>query len=294
MLAIIGGSGIYQMDGLDIVEQYQIETPFGATSAAISRGVFSHNNKKDTHSKEVLFMPRHGNNHQLLPSEINYRANIWALKSLQATQVIGLSAVGSLQAEIKPGDLAMPSQYFDFVKGYREKSFFGNGMVAHVSTAEPSCHSLATAIHAVATNINQELHQNKTYACVDGPRLGTRAESLFLKNAAHCDLVGMTNVPEAFLAREAQLCYCTIGIVTDFDCWQDDPSQHVSVEQVISRYGKSLHTAKSLLMRFILAQEKNGDTQCQCGCRTALSSALLTPKSALNSENTALFELLSQ
>jgi 5'-methylthioadenosine phosphorylase len=294
MLAIIGGSGIYHMDGLEILEQYQIDTPFGATSAKISRGVFSDKRGEKAHKKEVLFLPRHGENHQLIPSEVNYRANIWALKSLQATQIIGLSAVGSLRADIEPGDLALPSQYFDFVKGYREKSFFGKGMVAHVSTAEPSCPTLAKAIANSAISIEQQLHQNKTYACVDGPRLGTRAESLFLKNAANCDLVGMTNVPEAFLAREAQLCYCTIGIVTDFDCWQDDASQHVSVEQVISRYGQSLNKAKSLLTHFILTEEENGDSQCQCGCRSALSHALLTPKSALTSDAADLLALLSR
>lgn len=294
MLAIIGGSGIYHMDGLEIIEQYQIDTPYGATSGKISRGVFSHQDEDITAKKEVLFLPRHGENHQLLPSEVNYRANIWALKSLQATQIIGLSAVGSLHADIEPGDLALPSQYFDFVKGHREKSFFGNGMVAHVSTAEPSCNTLAQAIARSAEQTGQKLHQNKTYACVDGPRLGTRAESLFLKNAAACDLVGMTNVPEAFLAREAQLCYCTIGIVTDFDCWQEDASQHVSVEQVISRYGQSLDKAKSLLTHFILAEEKNGGSQCQCGCRSALSHALLTPKAALSTDASQLLELLSR
>ena len=282
MLAIIGGTGIYKIEGLEVIEQHRIKTPFGEPSAAINRGIYK--------GKEVLFLPRHGEGHQLLPHEVNYKANIWALKSLSVTKIIGISAVGSLQQEIAPGDLAIPSQYFDFVKGNREKTFFGNGLVAHVSTAEPSCKSLATEIASAAKSLDITLHSNKTYACVDGPRLGTRAESLFLKNAAGCDLVGMTNVPEAFLAREAQICYCTIGVVTDFDCWQEDPSQHVSVEQVISRYGHSLEKAKKVLAHVI----ENETRQEDCACRTALNNAVLTPTDSLNDTAKALLELLQK
>ena len=282
MLAIIGGTGIYQIEGLEVTQEHKVDTPFGAPSAAIRQGTYL--------GKELFFLPRHGDNHQLIPSEINYRANIWALKSLGVTQIVGLSAVGSLQQEIEPGDLAIPAQYFDFIKGNREKTFFGNGLVAHVSTAQPSCSALADAIGAAASKLNIRLHQNKTYACVDGPRLGTRAESLFLKNAAGCDLVGMTNVPEAFLAREAQICYCTIGITTDYDCWQDDPSQHVSVEQVISRYGQSLEQAKHVLKRFIAESKQTED----CECRSALKTAVLTPKELLSPEAEELLEVLQR
>ena len=193
MLAVIGGTGIYNIDGLSVSEHIDVETPFGAPSAPIVKGVYQ--------GKEILFLPRHGVNHGLLPFEVNYRANIWALKSLGVKQIIGLSAVGSLQQEIAPGDLAIADQYFDFVKSPRDKTFFGNGLAAHVSTAEPTCSALADGINAAATSVDVSVHRNKTYACVDGPRLGTKAESLFLKNAAGCDLVGMTNVPEVFLAR---------------------------------------------------------------------------------------------
>lgn len=282
MLAIIGGTGVYSIDGLHIIEQHIIETPFGEPSAAIVRGMYQ--------NQEILFLPRHGETHSLLPSEVNYRANIWALKSLGVKQIIGLSAVGSLQQEIKPGDLAIADQYFDFIKSPRDKTFFGQGLVAHISTAEPTCTALADAITTAANTCSINIHRNKTYACVDGPRLGTKAESLFLKNAAGCDLVGMTNVPEVFLAREAQICYCTIGIATDYDSWKDDPSEHVTVEQVISRYGDSITKAKTVLEAYI----KGLPARCTSGCNHALASAMLTPVDAMSNQQKALFAVLSK
>lgn len=265
MLAIIGGTGLYNIEQLQVIKKHALVTPFGEPSSAVVEG--------ELNGTRVMFLPRHGEAHQLLPHEVNYRANIWALKSLGVTQVVGVSAVGSLQQEIAPGDISLPSQYFDFVKGERGKTFFGKGVAAHVSTAQPTCLALADAIEAAGNTVGIAVHRDKTYACVDGPRLGTKAESLFLRGPAGCDLVGMTNVPEVFLAREAQLSYCTIAIATDYDCWQDDPSTHVSVEQVISRYGSSLEKAKQLLIAFINGQAPT----CQCSCRTALSTSLLTP-----------------
>lgn len=281
MLGIIGGTGIYQLDGLEVTGEHDVETPFGKPSAPIVEGKIG--------VRTLFFLPRHGRQHELLPSEVNYRANIWALKSLGVTQVIGLSAVGSLKKEIAPGDLSLPDQYFDFVKGHREKTFFGKGLAAHVSTAEPTCKRLSAGLAAAGERVGIRLHTGKTYGCVDGPRLGTRAESFFLRGAAGCDLVGMTNVPEVFLAREAQLCYCTIAIATDYDCWLDDPDQHVSVEQVIARYGASLEKAKTVVSAFIDDYAEDGD----CACRCSLASAVLTPKEALNKEQSALLELLS-
>lgn len=281
MLGIIGGTGIYQLDGLEVTGEHDVETPFGKPSTPIVEGKIG--------VRTLFFLPRHGRQHELLPSEVNYRANIWALKSLGVTQVIGLSAVGSLKKEIAPGDLSLPDQYFDFVKGHREKTFFGKGLAAHVSTAEPTCKRLSAGLAAAGERVGIRLHTGKTYGCVDGPRLGTRAESFFLRGAAGCDLVGMTNVPEVFLAREAQLCYCTIAIATDYDCWLDDPDQHVSVEQVIARYGASLEKAKTVVSAFTDDYAEDGD----CACRCSLASAVLTPKEALNKEQSALLELLS-
>ncbi len=284
MLAIIGGTGIYQFEGLDVISKHQVETPYGLPSAEIIEGQYG--------ELKLFFLPRHGSAHQLLPHEVNYRANIFALKKLGVTQIIGLSATGSLQQEIAPGDLSLPSQYFDFIKGHREKSFFGEGIAAHVSTAEPTCSALAANLSKAAKQLGIMLHQNKTYACVDGPRLGTRAESLFLKNSVKADLVGMTNVPEVFLAREAQICYCTIAIATDYDCWQDDPAHHVTVAQVISRYGQSLEKAKSLLKDYLTHHHQEADDNSPQ--RQSLACAVLTPAEHIPEEKKALLEVLKR
>lgn len=296
MLGIIGGTGIYALDGLEIVQQHTLDTPYGAPSAPLVRGVLA--------GQQVCFLARHGTAHQLLPAEVNYRANIWALKSLGVTQVVAVSAVGSLQHEIAPGDLSIPDQYFDFVKGERQRTFFGEGLAAHVSTAEPTCSCLTAELVDAGAEIGQEIQTGKTYGCVDGPRLGTRAESFFLRGAAGCDLVGMTNVPEVFLAREAQLCYSTLCIATDYDCWLDDPDQHVSVEQVIARYGASLERAKTVLHQLIRRRSQSGSpntipsetapSDASCQCRSALKGAVLTSPDHLSDDKRALLELLQR
>lgn len=282
MYAIIGGTGVYQLEGAELIEQYSPSTPYGEISGPISLLQLREN--------KILFLPRHGEHHHLLPSEVNYRANIWALKSLGVTQLIGISAVGSLQKEIKPGDLIIPNQYIDFVKGPREKSFFGSGLVAHVSTAQPTSYALESLLLNAAQNFNETIHSHKTYICVDGPRLGTQAESLFFKNMG-CDLVGMTNVPEVFLAKEAQISYCSLCIATDYDAWMEDPSQHVSVQQVIERYGQSLEKAKKLITELF---SQSLDKELNCQNRTALSSAVLSPESSLDDEQLSLLELLKK
>ena len=272
MLAIIGGSGLYQLDELSIENEHVMETPFGQPSGPIIQGSYQ--------GRSVLFLARHGVNHQLLPHEVNYRANIFALKSLGARRVLGISAAGSLREDLKPGDLAIVTQYFDHTRGKRAYSFFGNGVAAHVSTAHPVCAVLAADIQNAAARIDQPLHQNKTYACVEGPRLGTRAESFFLRDSAKCDLVGMTNVPEVFLAREAQMAYCTICLVTDFDCWMDDPSQHVSVEKFFATYQGAMTNAKAILPELLRAPFTDTPTE----VREALAGSVLTPDEALTDE----------
>ena len=227
MLGIIGGSGLYQLQGLQIDREQTLTTAFGAPSSAISCGEYA--------GQPVLFLARHGPAHQLLPHEINYRANIYALKTLGAQRIISFSAAGSLRQEIKPGDLALVDQYFDHTRGRRAQSFFGNGVAAHVSTANPVCAALNSDIQRAAAAVGQPIRLNNSYACVEGPRLGTRAESFFLRDAVNCDLVGMTNLPEAFLAREAQIAYSSLCLITDYDCWMDDPSQHVEVPEISCR-----------------------------------------------------------
>lgn len=281
MLAIIGGTGVYQMDSLEILDSIQCDTPFGAPSGPVLRG------KLGKH--EVLFLARHGAGHQQLPHEINYRANIFALKQLGATQIIGVSAVGSLRAEIAPGDLALPEQYFDWTRGQRKASFFGGGVAAHVSTANPVSTNLVNWISAHAGKLKLRIHRGATYGCVEGPRLGTRAESHFLRQAG-CDLVGMTNVPEAFLAREAQICYATIGIATDYDCWMEDPSQHVQVDAIFTLYRQSLDKLRSLLQQMLddaLPVE-------EIEIRTALSHAMMCDENALSEEQRSWLAVLKK
>ncbi|MBT9506178.1 MTAP family purine nucleoside phosphorylase [Rhodoferax sp.] len=268
MLAIIGGTGIYDLPGMVLEESLSGSTPFGDPSGAVIRGRLG--------DQPILFLARHGAGHRLLPHEVNYRANIFALKSAGATQLLGISAVGSLALRIAPGDLAMPSQYFDWTKGGRERTFFGNGVAAHVSTATPVSKNMVDWVAAQAALLGIPLHRDVTYACVEGPRLGTRAESLFLQQVG-CDVVGMTNVPEVFLAREAQICYATIGIATDYDCWLEDPSQHVQVSAIFELYNKSLVKVRALLdalVRDPLPQEEPE-------IRTNLLHSLLTPDTAL-------------
>ena len=279
MLAIIGGTGLYDLPGLTITERIAQPTPFGQPSGEIMKGRF--------HSHDVMFLARHGNGHRLLPHEVNYRANIFALKQAGATMLLGFSAVGSLALEVKPGDIAMPEQYFDWTRGQRERTFFGNGVAAHVSTAKPVSAALVDAVQAAAHKAGHTVHRGLTYACVEGPRLGTQAESHFMRQAG-CQLVGMTNVPEVFLAREAQMAYATMGLVTDYDCWLDDPAQHVSVTAIFELYGKTLAKAAQVLDALLQAPLP----QPEPSIRSALASAMMTPDDAMTTEQLQLMAVL--
>jgi 5'-methylthioadenosine phosphorylase len=279
MLAIIGGTGLYDLAGLDIEERLTGDTPFGTPSGAVLRGRIG--------AQRLLFLARHGSGHRLLPHEVNYRANVFALKRAGATMVLGFSAVGSLTEPVAPGDLAMPEQYVDWTRGARERTFFGGGVAAHVSTAQPVSAVLVNAAAAAAQSLGITLHRGLTYACVEGPRLGTRAESHLLRQAG-CHLVGMTNVPEVFLAREAQLAYATVGIVTDYDCWMEDPLRHVSATGIFELYGKSLAQARRVLDALLAAPLPEPETD----IRRALQSALLTPDDAISAEQHAWLTVL--
>lgn len=280
MIGIVGGTGLYRMEGLEVTRSSEIDTPFGRPSGPVMLGRLA--------GRDVAFLPRHGLHHDLLPGEINFRANIWALKSVGVRTVIGVSAVGSLREAIRPGELALPSQYLDFTKGLRAASFFGKGLVAHVSTANPTCPRTEALIARVAESIGQPIHRDKTYACVEGPRLGTRAESFWLRGAG-ADLVGMTNVPEAFLALEAQLGYCVITVATDYDCWLDDASQHVSAEQVIGQFKESLGKVQKLIAKAVAEYQEDESRP----CRQALRAAVVTPREQLTAEQKQLLDFLS-
>ena len=269
MLAVIGGTGIYELAGMQVEQHLGGPTPFGTPSGSIVKGRLG--------GRELLFLARHGAGHKLLPHEVNYRANIYALKRAGATQILGFSAVGSLVQEIAPGDLAMPNQYFDWTRGARARSFFGEGVAAHVSTAQPASAKLIDWAAGQASAMGIRLHRDVTYACVEGPRLGTRAESLFMRQVG-CQLVGMTNVPEVFLAREAQICYATVCIATDYDCWMDDPAMHVSVSAILAKYRESLDRARALLDALLAGPLPEEDPE----IRSALQYSMLTPDDALN------------
>lgn len=277
-LGLVGGTGLYSLKGLQIQKQLEVETPFGKPSAPLTLGRFR--------EQEVVFLPRHGIHHELLPHEINYQANLFALKKVGVTAVVSVSATGSLQEEFAPGHLVVPDQYFDWTKK-RQNSFFGRGLVGHPATAQVACTNLIEQLRQAAEKGNVPLHVGGTYACVEGPRLGTRAESFFLKNAVRASVVGMTNLPEAFLAYEAQMAYATLAIVTDYDCWKNDPEEFVTVEKVIERYretiGKALHLLEVLCSSPLSLQSAN---------RTSLEGAVLSSEERLSAENKEILNVL--
>lgn len=260
-LGIIGGSGLYEMEGLADIESRKMLTPFGDPSDEILTGVLG--------ETRMAFLPRHGKGHRILPSEINYRANIFALKALGVDTVIAVSAVGSMKEEIKPGDMVIPHQFIDRTKG-RPSTFFGEGIVAHVAFADPVCHSLADILADSVTRDGETVHQGGTYICMEGPQFSTRAES-FLYRSWGVDVIGMTNIPEAKLAREAELCYATLALATDYDCWHET-EEDVSVEAILEIMHKNVEAAKRIIAKSAagLGHKK------PCGCGDALKFAIVT------------------
>jgi 5'-methylthioadenosine phosphorylase len=279
MLAVIGGTGIYELAGMQVTDTLDAPTPFGEPSGTIVRGRLA--------GRELLFLARHGKGHRRLPHEVNYRANVFALKRAGATMALGFSAVGSLVEHVHPGDMALPNQYFDWTRGRRANSFFGDGVAAHVSTAEPISAAVAGWVSARAQAMALPLHRDLSYACVEGPRFGTRTESHFLRQAGN-QLVGMTNVPEAFLAREAQIAYASLCIVTDYDCWMDDPAQHASLPAILQRYAQSLVRARTLLEALLAGPLP----QPEASIRGALRDAVMTPDAALDDTQRAWLDVL--
>jgi 5'-methylthioadenosine phosphorylase len=234
-LGVIGGSGLYQMPGLKDVEEVTVSTPFGDPSDAIVRGRLG-----DT---ALLFLPRHGRAHALPPSRVNYRANVYALKSLGATHCVSVSAVGSLREEIAPGHVVVPDQFIDRTVG-RAATFFDDGIAAHVSMADPVCPRLAKVLASVARDAGATVHEGGTYVCIEGPRFSTRAESHMFRQWGAA-VVGMTNVPEAFLAREAELPYATLALSTDYDCWR--AHDEVDVSAIVAVLHQNVARAQTIL-----------------------------------------------
>src|SRR5881409_390677 len=264
-IGVIGGSGLYELEGLSDVKWQKVQTPFGSPSDAYCVGRFA--------GRRVVFLPRHGRGHRLTPSELNFRANIWGLRFLGAQWVISISAVGSMKEAIRPLDLVIPDQFFDATR-HRVSSFFGAGIVAHVGMAEPVCPDLATALEKAAGQTPATVHRGGTYICIEGPQFSTRAESQVYRSWG-VDVIGMTNLPEAKLAREAELCYATLALATDYDVWHET-HEAVSVEAVIANLGKNVAKAKAVLRHVI--PMIGGSRVCECP--SLLKAAVITSPKA--------------
>ncbi len=264
-IGVIGGSGLYELEGITDVRWRRVRTPFGDPSDEYCTGTFE--------GRPVIFLPRHGRGHRLTPTELNFRANIWGLKSLGAEWVVSISAVGSMKETIHPLDLVVPDQFFDATRR-RVSSFFGDGIVAHVGMADPVCPALAAALEKAARATGAAVHRGGTYICIEGSQFSSKAESRIYRGWG-VDVIGMTNMPEAKLAREAELCYATLALVTDYDVWHPGHDA-VTVEAVIQTLLKNVATAKDVLRRVIPAV----GAPRACPCPSLLQNAVITSPAA--------------
>lgn len=275
-IGIIGGSGLYSIEGIQNVKERKVKTPFGAPSDAYVQGTLG--------GREVYFLPRHGRGHRILPSEINHRANICGFKMLGVERIVSISAVGSLKQELRPRDVVLPDQYFDRTKKALEHTFFGKGVVAHVSFGEPTCTELRKAIAGVARSVIGRQAEGKdravvdkgTYVNMEGPAFSTKAESNTYRKMGF-DIIGMTSLGEAKLCREAEICYQSIAMVTDYDCWHES-EEPVTVEMIIGHLMANTALAKDILKELVPALP----TTRQCACCTALQYAIMTDRKAIS------------
>jgi 5'-methylthioadenosine phosphorylase len=265
-IGVIGGSGLYEMPGLGEVERVRLTTPFGEPSDEFVCGTLG--------GSRLIFLPRHGRGHRILPSEVNFRANIYGMKKLGAEWIIAVAAVGSLREEIAPGHLVVPDQFID--RTYRRPStFFGNGIVAHVGFADPVCPVLSAAVSDAARRLGATVHRRGTYVCMEGPQFSTRAESsLYRQWGAH--VIGMTNLQEAKLAREAEICFSTLALATDYDCW-NQAAGDVEIENVLKVLTQNVELAQRTISRAVATLS---DEQV-CGCASALKDAIITDRALI-------------
>ncbi len=267
LIGIIGGSGLYEMEGLESVEERRVQTPFGQPSDAYITGLLK--------GRRVAFLARHGRGHRLMPSELNFRANIFGFKLLGAEWVISASAVGSMREDLPPLDIVIPDQFFDRTKG-RASTFFGNGLVAHVSFADPTCPVLGSRLFAAGQAVGARVHQGGTYLCIEGPQFSTRAESRIYRSWG-VDVIGMTNLQEAKLCREAEICYATLALVTDYDVWHET-EKDVSVDAVVAILKQNAKTAKAIIEAAVSSFSAGREA---CPCPTALRDAIITALDAI-------------
>lgn len=267
-IGVIGGSGLYAMAGLDNLREVTVETPFGAPSDAYILGTL--------HGREMVFLPRHGRGHRLPPSAINFRANIYGLKALGVEWVLAVSAVGSMREDIHPGDLVIPDQFFDRTRN-RISTFFDQDIAVHVTFADPVCAALAQAMRHAATHTTATVHWGGTYLCIEGPQFSTRAESRIYRQWG-VDVIGMTNLPEARLAREAELCYATLALATDYDCWHESAAD-VDITSILAILQQNVQRAQEVLSQTVM----HIDPVRTCPCRTALQTAIITDRTLIPS-----------
>ena len=272
VLGIIGGSGLYQIDKLKNKKKENIISPFGPSSCSVTFG--------EIDQQRIVFLPRHGKYHQIPPSKINYRANIDVLKRAGCTDIISVSAVGSLKEELPPGSLVLVDQFIDNTS-LRRKSFFDEKCVAHVSMADPVCSRLNDLLYNIGRDLSLDIKSGGTYLAIDGPQFSSRAESNLYRTWG-CDVIGMTNMPEAKLAREAEICYATLAMVTDYDCWHEN-YKDVTVTDAIKVLKKNTFKAQKLLTKLAGLIPKK-ESFCNAGCNTALSNAIVTPIDSLDPE----------
>lgn len=264
---IIGGSGLYAIEGMTHLDEIRIETPFGQPSDAFSIGEFM--------GHEVVFLPRHGRGHTLLPTEVNYRANIWGFKNLDVSSILSISAVGSLRSDYRPTDVVIIDNFFDRTNQARSSTFFGQGIVAHIAFAHPLCERLRRHLITAGRQTEQTIHDRGIYLNMEGPQFSTLAESQTFRQWG-MDVIGMTQMSEARLAREAEMCYATMALVTDFDCWHEaETGGTVSVEMIMNYMSRNTITAKEIIRRTLPLLTNEDD----CTCHHALAGAIITDRS---------------
>ncbi|MHB9154713.1 MAG: S-methyl-5'-thioadenosine phosphorylase [Endomicrobiales bacterium] len=276
-IAVIGGSGLYEIEGIEDVREMKIATPFGDPSDVIVTGALN--------GARCAFLPRHGRGHRLLPSEVNSRANIYALKSIGVGQIVSISACGSLREDVKPRDFLIPDQLFDRTKN-RPSTFFGNGVAGHAGFAEPFCTPMREIVHQAVKELGITHHYGGTYVCIEGPQFSTRAESEVNRKLGF-SIVGMTALPEAKLAREAEICYVTVGLVTDYDVWKE--GEEVTVETVLGNMQANVSGSKKLI-KYILPRLAGRERS--CACAHSLEHALMTAREKMDKQTLEKLQLL--
>ncbi len=265
-IGVIGGSGLYEIEGLTQIDRVKLSTPFGEPSDEYFVGRLG--------DAKMVFLPRHGRGHRILPHEINFRANVWGMKKLGVEWILSVSAVGSLKEEIRPGDIVIPDQFIDRTKS-RASSFFGDGVAGHVGFGDPVCSDLAAHVYAAAKHVGARVHQGGTYVVMEGPMFSTRAESNLYRSWG-ASVIGMTNLPEAKLAREAEICYSTIALSTDYDCWHET-EEDVTVEAVVAIIKQNVAMAKQIVKGSI----ERIPARRSCGCQNAAEHAVMTAPEAI-------------